>query len=79
MCASLPGPLQGPKGSESKRHAKVEPGSLAANPNEGLRSLVSPDGPEVIVVTGGTQSGTNSSAPMSRLPTPSQFPSIARG
>ena len=47
-----PGPLQGAKAAESKRHWKLAPGSLEEKPKVGVESLVGPCGPEVIVVFG---------------------------
>ena len=47
-----PGPLQGAKAAESKRHSKVEPDWLEEKPKVGVESLVGPEGPEVIVVFG---------------------------
>jgi hypothetical protein len=43
--------------SVSTRHSNVEPVSSAANANVGVLFLVSPEGPEVIVVCGGVVSG----------------------
>src|SRR6266496_4973811 len=54
VCVS-PGPEQAPNGSESKRHSKLDPGSVEENPKVGVESLVAPEGPEVIVVSGGTK------------------------
>jgi hypothetical protein len=51
-----PGPEQGANASESKRQAKVEPVSLDENLKVGVVSAVDPEGPEVIVVWGGTVS-----------------------
>ena len=42
----------------STRHSKVEPASLDENANVGVESLVEPDGPLSIVVTGGTVSAS---------------------
>ena len=58
---------------------KVEPGSLALNVNDAESVSIVPDGPESIDVSGGVQSRTTSSAPMSRRAVPSQLPSTARG
>ena len=41
---------------ESTRHSNVEPDSVAVNENVGVLSLVAPDGPAVIVVSGGVVS-----------------------
>jgi hypothetical protein len=46
------GELQKEKAAESKRHWKLEPGSLEAKVKVGVRSLVGPAGPAVIVVSG---------------------------
>jgi hypothetical protein len=46
------GELQKEKAAESKRHWKLEPGSLEAKAKVGVRSLVGPEGPAVIVVSG---------------------------
>ena len=51
-----PGPEQAPNAWESKRHRKVEPDSLDENLKVGVVSVVDPEGPEVIVVWGGTVS-----------------------
>ena len=51
-----PGPEQGPNAWESKRQAKVEPGWLDEKVKVGVASAVAPEGPEVIVVWGGTVS-----------------------
>lgn len=40
----------------STRHSNVEPGSLEENMNVGVGSVVVPDGPESIVVSGGVVS-----------------------
>ena len=45
-----PGPEQAPKGSESKRHSKVECGSLEEKLKVGMGSVVAPTGPALIVV-----------------------------
>ena len=42
----------------STRHSKVEPASLEENAYVGVESLVKPDGPLSIVVTGGTVSAS---------------------
>src|SRR6185437_2661092 len=52
----LPAPEQGPNGAESKRHWKLEPGSEEEKPKVGVASLVEPEGPESIVVSGGSSS-----------------------
>ena len=57
-CGSRPGPLQGAKAAASKRHSKVDPVSLAEKPKVGVESFVGPVGPEVIVVSGATESST---------------------
>src|SRR6266496_3923271 len=54
VCVS-PGPEQAPNGSESKRHSKLAPGS-EEKPNDGEALVVSPEGPESIVVSGGAVS-----------------------
>ena len=54
-----PGPEQGANAWESKRHRKVEPGSLEQNVKVGVLSGVGPEGPEVIVVCGRTVSTVN--------------------
>ena len=41
---------------ESNRHSKVEPDSLEEKVKVGVVSVVDPEGPEVIVVSGGTVS-----------------------
>ena len=51
-----PGPLQGAKAAESKRHSKVDPVWVAEKPKVGVESFVGPEGPEVIVVSGATES-----------------------
>ena len=51
-----PGPLQGANAAESKRHWKVELGSLEVKPKVGVESLVGPLGPEEIVVLGPVES-----------------------
>ena len=51
-----PGPEQGANAWESKRHRKVEPGSVDEKVKVGVLSAVEPEGPEVIVVCGGTVS-----------------------
>ena len=51
-----PGPLQGAKAAESKRHSKVDPVWVAEKPKVGVESFVGPEGPEVIVVSGGSVS-----------------------
>ena len=48
-----PGPEQAANAWESKRHRKVEPGSLELNVKVGVLSTVDPEGPAVIVVCGG--------------------------
>ena len=53
-----PGPEQTAKGSESKRHSKVEFASEEAKVKVGVDSLVEPMGPPVIVVSGATESST---------------------
>ena len=58
-CGSPPGPLQGAKATASKRHSKLEPVSLEENPKVGVESLVVPEGPEVIVVSGAAESSTS--------------------
>src|SRR5437016_1807083 len=57
-----PGPEQAANASESKRHWKVEPDSLDVNVNVGALSVVGPEGPEVIVVSGATVSTVNDRA-----------------
>ena len=54
----VPGPEQAAKGWESKRHLKVEFDSLDAKLKVGVWSVVDPEGPEVIVVSGGVESST---------------------
>ena len=49
-----PGPEQAANAWESKRHRNVEPDSLELNMKVGVVSAVEPEGPEVIVVCGGT-------------------------
>ncbi len=51
-----PGPEQGPKGAASKRHWKLEPGSEEEKVKDGVESLVSPEGPVSIVVSGAVES-----------------------
>ena len=51
-----PGPEQAANAWESKRHLKVEPDSLDVNVKVGVLSVVGPEGPELIVVWGGTVS-----------------------
>ena len=53
-----PGPEHGAKGSESKRHSKVEPGSVAEKVKVGVSSAVTPVGPESICVSGGVESSS---------------------
>ena len=53
-----PGPLQGAKEAESRRHWKVELGSLEVKPKVGV-GLVVPVGPEEIVVFGAWVSTVN--------------------
>ena len=53
-----PGPLQGAKTAESKRHSYVAGVWLEENPKVGVESLVGPEGPELIVVSGGVESST---------------------
>ena len=48
---------QGENDPESKRHSNVEPPSSEENAKVGVESLMNPDGPEVIVVSGGSVSG----------------------
>ncbi len=57
----VPGPEQAAYGLASKRHWKVEPAWLEANPKVGVWSAVTPPfaTPEVIVVCGGTVSTVN--------------------
>ena len=52
----LPGPVQGPKAAESKRHWKLEPASEEEKPKVGVASAVDPEGPESIVVSGAVES-----------------------
>ena len=52
----LPGPEQGPKAAESKRHWKLEPGSEEEKAKVGVASAVEPEGPESIVVWGSVES-----------------------
>ena len=51
-----PGPEQAPNAWESKRHRNVEPDWLDENLKVGVLSMMVPEGPEVIVVCGGTVS-----------------------
>ena len=53
-----PGPEQAANGWESKRHWKVDPGGLEVKSNVGVLSVVVPDGPTVIVVSGAAESST---------------------
>ena len=53
-----PGPEQAANGWESKRHWKVELGWLEVKLKVGVRSVVGPDGPAVIVVWGAVESST---------------------
>ena len=53
-----PGPEQAANGAESKRHWKVEPDSLDAKVKVGVSSVIEPDGPPVIVVSGAVESST---------------------
>jgi hypothetical protein len=52
-----PGPKQDANPAPSNRHSNLEPGSSEVKPKVGVASLVVPDGPEVIVVSGGSVSG----------------------
>ena len=56
---AAPGPEQAAKASESKRHSKLEPGSVEEKAKVGVSSeVVEPSaGPESIVVSGGVSSG----------------------
>jgi hypothetical protein len=47
----------------STRHANVEPGSVAVNAKVGVLSLVVPDGPDVMLVSGGVVSAGGVDAP----------------
>ena len=51
-----PGPEQAAKGSASKRHWKLEFGSEEEKVKVGVLSLVSPEGPLSIVVSGAVES-----------------------
>lgn len=53
-----PGPEQAAKAWESKRHWKVEFGSLEEKLKVGVLSVVGPDGPAVIEVWGAVESST---------------------
>ena len=54
----VPGPEQSANAWESKRHLKVEFGSLDANWKVGLRLAVELCGPAVMVVCGAVESST---------------------
>jgi hypothetical protein len=63
-----PGPEQGPKGWESKRHLKLEPRSEEAKEKPGFASSVASAGLEVIVVCGGVASTVKLLASSLRFP-----------
>ena len=50
------GEVQEANAAASTRHWKVEPASVAVNENVGVLSLVGPEGPAVMVVSGGVVS-----------------------
>lgn len=51
------GELQAANAPPSMRHSNVEPGSVDAKVKEGALLLVTPEGPAVMVVSGGVVSG----------------------
>ena len=55
----LVGLEQAPNAAPSSRHWKLEPASSELNPNVGVGSLMGPEGPESIAVTGATVSTVN--------------------
>ncbi len=78
------GEVQGPKASLSTRQAKLESSLVEENSKVGVSSLVGPEGPEVMVVSGGAVGGAGGKptrrmrrllpSPMYRAPPPKARP-----